>query len=107
MEKSKRYTRIEMFAHYEAWLKSNKTQKDYCLNQGLSYYTFKYWSARYKRANHEKPTKPGFIPVKVKPNPEYEVQTPTGQLHFLFPNGVQMRCPETIDSNLLKHLINS
>jgi hypothetical protein len=106
MKTLNRDTKREMFAHYEAWKQSGIGQRDYCRQHAISYTTFKYWVVKYNKEN-PKASKPGFVPVKIKPNPEHEVQTPTGQLHFLFPNGVQMRCPETIDSNLLKHLINS
>ena len=106
MKKSKRYTESEMFAHYEAWKKSGVTQKNYCIEQRIFYSTLKFWATRYNKRNPAKSTRPGFIPVKLRSINDQGKSASTGQLHFLFPSGVQMVCPETIDHRVLKNLIN-
>ena len=48
----------------------------------------------------------GFIPVKVQPDLRANQAHPSGQLHFLMPNGVQVMCPETIQPQVLQTLLN-
>lgn len=105
MRKIKRYTEIEMFAHYEAWKASGGAQKNYCLKHGISYSTFKFWATRYNKKNAAKLSRPGFIPVELSPIDPVK-NTSTGQLHLIFPSGVQLFCPETIDYRVLKNLLN-
>jgi len=49
---------------------------------------------------------PGFIPIKVQPAPETEKVHIPGQLHFLFPNGIRVICPESVHPEVLKTLLN-
>ena len=49
----------------------------------------------------------GFIPVQVQPDLEPDQVHAPGQLHFLFPNGIQVMCPESVSPEVLKTLLNS
>ena len=96
-----------MFSHVEACRSSRQSQKDYCEDKGIALSTFQYWAKKYREefsraeASDEAP---GFIPVQVHPEPEPE--RVAGQLHFLFPNGIQVMCPESVDPEVLKTLLN-
>ena len=109
MRKYQRHTQAEMFAHVEAWRKSNHPQKIYCTQQGVAYSTFQYWAKKYREEFSEKDDQeftPGFIPIKVESDPETSQVHIPGQLHFLFPNGIQVMCPESVHPEVLKTLLN-
>jgi len=110
MRKIQRHTQAEMFAHVEACKDSNQPQKAYCKQHRVAYSTFQYWAKKYRKefkANNSTDSSPGFIPVKVQPDPEILAQGPVGnQLHFLYPNGIQVMCSERVNPEVLKTLIN-
>ena len=106
MKKSRRHTAKEMFAHYEAWQRGDVPQKQYCKEHGLAYSTFQAWGKKLKETNTQVRSEPGFIPVNIKSFSEPEEKEPAGQLRLIFPNGIQMLCPETVSPELLKNLIN-
>ena len=109
MRKIQRHTQAEMFAHVEACRKSNQPQKVYCQQKGLAYSTFQYWAKKYREELSEQDAQkstPGFIPLKVEPDPETDQLHIPGQLHFLFPNGVQVMCPDTVHTEVLRVLLN-
>lgn len=99
-----------MYSHIEACKENNQSQRAYCLQHGIAYSTFQYWAKKYREefATNKVTDKPtGFIPVKVQPAPDVYVQAPgTSQLHFLYPNGIQVMCPEGVHPEVLKNLIN-
>lgn len=109
MSKIQRYTKFEMFSHVEACRSSRQSQKIYCEHKGIALSTFQYWAKKYR----EEFTKdevldetPGFIPVQIQPDAETEQERVQGQLHFLFPNGIQVMCPESVHPQVLKTLLN-
>ncbi len=110
MRKYKRYSQAEMFSHIEACKQNRQPQKAYCLEHGIAYSTYQYWAKKYREEFTaikvtDKPA--GFIPVKVQPDPEVFSQSPdTSQLHFLYPNGIQVLCSEKANVEVLKILIN-
>ncbi|MBW6481181.1 MAG: hypothetical protein K0B37_17265 [Bacteroidales bacterium] len=109
MRKTQRHTQAEMFAHVEACMKKNHPQKIYCTQQGVAYSTFQYWAKKYREEFSEKDDQdftPGFIPIKVESDPETSQVRIPGQLHFLFPNGIQVMCPESVHPEVLKTLLN-
>ena len=109
MRKYKKHTQAEMFAHVEGCRKSNQPQKIYCKQQGLAYSTFQHWAKKYRKQFSEDEgtaSAPGFIPVKVQPDPETNQVTLPSQLHFLFPNGIQVMCPASVHPEVLRTLLN-
>lgn len=110
MRKYKRYSQAEMFSHIEACKQNSQPQKVYCLQHDIAYSTYQYWAKKYREENAsnkvtEKPA--GFIPVKVQPDPEVIAQVSgSSQLHFLYPNGIQVLCSEKANVEVLKILIN-
>jgi transposase-like protein len=109
MRKIRRHTQAEMYAHIEASKKSNLTLGAYCKTHGIANSTLYYWAKKYENEyadNKPQDPVPGFIPVEVQPEPERNRMQSTGQLHFLFPNGIQVVCPESVPSEVLKTLLN-
>jgi len=98
-----------MYSHIEAFRVSKQSQKIYCKQKGLALSTFQYWAKKYREefsvAEASEET-PGFIPVQVQPDPEPEQGHIPGQLHFLFPNGIQVMCSESISPEVLRLLLN-
>jgi hypothetical protein len=98
-----------MFSHVEACTRSKLSQKVYCKQQGLAYSTYQYWAKKYREEFSEDKASdeiPGFIPVEVQPDPELDQVGVTRQLHFLFPNGIQVMCPESVHPEVLRTLLN-
>lgn len=98
-----------MFSHVEACERSKQSQKIYCEQNGLAYSTFQYWAKKYRAEfSEDKATdeSPGFIPVEVRPDPEIEQADVSDQLHFLFPNGIQVMCPAGVRPEVLRTLLN-
>lgn len=99
-----------MVSHIEACKQNNQPQKAYCQQHGIAYSTFQYWAKKYREefaANNVTDKPAGFIPVKVQPDPDVLSQTPIArQLHFLYPNGIQVLCSEKANPKVLKILIN-
>ena len=100
-----------MFAHVEACKNSNQLPKAYCKQQGIACSTFHYWAKKYRKEfseneAHSNNDAPGFIPVKVQPDVKAEQARILSQLHFLFPNGIQVMCPESVHPEVLKTLLN-
>ena len=110
MKKYKRYSQVEMFSHIKACKQKGQSQKAYCNHHGIAYSTFQYWAKKYREefaANKVTDKSAAFIPVKVQPDPEVLAPAPgTNQLHFLYPNGIQVLCSETANPEVLKILIN-
>jgi len=109
MRKIQRHTQEEMSAHIEACKNSGQAQKIYCEQVGLAYTTFQCWVKKHREEYAEAEASeitPGFIPVKVQPDPEMNQVGVTHQLHFLFPNGIQVMCPESVQPEVLRTLLN-
>jgi len=98
-----------MYAHIEACKNSGQSQKIYCEQVDLAYTTFQYWVKKYREVCNQdeaSETTPGFIPVKVQPDSEPDQTGFTNQLHFLFPNGIQVKCSERVHPEVLRTLLN-
>jgi hypothetical protein len=110
MRKHQRHTQDDMLRHIEACKKSKQSQQAYCKGQGIAYSTFQYWTKKLREkfsteASSAQAT--GFIPVNVQSAPDVHSQgSNTSQLHFLYPNGIQVMCSERVDLKVLKNLIN-
>jgi len=109
MSKNQRHTQEEMYAHIEACKTSGQPQKIYCEQAGLAYSTFQCWGKKYRDECSEGEASaitPGFIPVEVQPDPGMNQEGVPNQLHFLFPNGIQVMCHESVHPEVLRTLLN-
>lgn len=98
-----------MYSHVESCRSSKQSQKIYCKEKGLALSTFQYWARKYREEFSQSETSdetPGFIPVQVEPDPAPDQVNVSGQLHFLFPNGIQVMCPASVNPRVLRTLLN-
>jgi hypothetical protein len=98
-----------MYSHVEAFRGNKQSQKIYCNQQGLALSTFQYWAKKYREEFSEDEASdetPGFIPVQVQLDPEIDQVRPPWQLHFLFPNGIRVMCPESVHPEVLHTLLH-
>ena len=99
-----------MFSHIESCKQRGQSQKSYCNKHGIAYSTFQYWAKKHREEcteNNSPETPAGFIPVRVHSEWQEKSQVQfSNQLHFLYPNGVQLMCSETIDTEVLRNLLN-
>lgn len=98
-----------MYSHIEDWKACDLSQKTYCRQHSIAVSTFQYWRKKYIKeftAHSTSELAPGFIPVKVQSDLETDQVHIQSQLHFLFPNGIQVMCPESVDPEVLKTLLN-
>jgi hypothetical protein len=89
---------------------SNQAQKLSCKDHDLDdatvlYYERKYFESRTRDEPGENVT--GFIPVQVQPEPKKEKESISRELLIVFPNGIQIICPESVHPSILKLLLNS
>jgi len=99
-----------MYSHVEACRRSKQSQKIYCEQQHIALSTFQYWAKKYREAfseDEDADSRPGFIPVQVQPDSEPDQVRVPGQLHFLFPNGIQVMCPESVNPEVLRMFLTS
>jgi hypothetical protein len=109
-EKTRR--RTEMFATVERCKESKKTHRKFCQDEGISYYSFKYWIHEYRQVHGNikwsskvgrpktKGKSTGFIPLSMPPAPN-----PT-TIEIRYPNGVVISLDQA-DQALLKTLITA
>jgi hypothetical protein len=98
-----------MFSHVESFRGSKQSQKIYCNRHGIALSTFQYWAKKYREEFSEDGSSneaPGFIPVQVQPDPETVLEQRPNQLHFLFPNGIQVKCSDRVHPEVLRTLLN-
>ena len=100
MNKANRQARSQqMHEHIQGWQQSTLTQKDYCLQNNLSFSTFYYWSKKLRKADQVEPI--GFVSLMIKDHKSASA----GSLQLRYPNGVQLSVPVTTDLGLLSRLV--
>lgn len=97
--------KAEMYGFINRWESSGLNQKEFCEQEGINYYKFKYWKARKSKEQepeHKKqPTlQPGFIPIEVPTN-----KVTLLGLEITFPNGVKLNCNQGLEPCQVKELI--
>ncbi len=100
-----------MYSYIEKWRRTDLNMKTFCIEQNISYYSFKYWkyrqrdekSSRTSEFLEDKNTEElgKFLPMQINTHPivsGYVVN---------FPNGVQLNCPSNVGLDSLSKLIKS
>ena len=108
MKKNQKYSQEEMYMAIELWKESGKSQKNYCIENNLSFNTFKYWQKKYKtdRQNKKPGTSKPFIPVHVpQAITTNQEETANGIISISYPNGVVVNCSASIGIEQMKALI--
>lgn len=94
-----RYSKEERLRHIELWKESGLNRREYCVQSGIKYGTFKSW---FERRNAHRNT---FIPVEVS-SPEPTSQLDTENITITYPSGMVVNCPCSISSKLLTQLLS-
>jgi len=98
-----------MYPLINLWKESGLNQSQYCKQEKISYYVFKYWLQKYRNEHiaikQNQPT--SFLPVQV-PSSEGLSADPISKDEIIinYPNGIQVSCAATIKIAQLKALIN-
>ena len=89
---------------------SEQSQKLSCKYRDIDDATVLYYERKYLESRtRDEPSKnvTGFIPVQVQPEPKEEKGSIPQELQIIFPNGVQIICPESVHPSILKLILNS
>ncbi len=96
------------FAAIEKYLASDQPQKQFCLQEDISYSTFQYWLKKYRQANVEAkcddPSPADFVPIRFG-----APQQPVQEQHYTieYRNGVVLHINRPIKPDLLVQLIRA
>jgi len=101
-----------MFSVIENWQQSKQSQYKFCKVQKLSLSTFQYWLKKYRDSQGGSQTKgltktslshQRFLTLDVS---EVEHTESTDNFTISYPNGVQLSCSSTTNTQTLRNLIN-
>jgi hypothetical protein len=106
MRKNQKYTQEEMYENIKRWQTSGLSQKEFSKQEGYPLTTFSYWLIKYgkQKKGQEAKTKP-FLPVEIilpSETTSYECNIIT----IIYPNGIRVTCPITIEKEYLRTLIH-
>lgn len=97
-----------MFSVIENWQQSHQSQYKFCKDQKLSLSTFQYWLKKYRNSQENTQIKTSlshqrFLTLEVS---EVEQAQSAENFTICYPNGVQLSCPSTTNTQTLRNLIN-
>jgi hypothetical protein len=90
--------REQMFASIASWQSTELSQKQWCLQQGITYHIFHYW---YRKYRDEHPLSAGdnsFVRLTVKPEPDSSCE-------IIFIDGTKIVFREPVPVHYLKSLL--
>ena len=97
---------LEMYDMVVRWQNSGMKQKEFCRQEGISYYKFKYWKTHYTR-NQDLNQQPQnydnshhFISLEVS-----NAENLFSGIELTFPNGVKLSISQRITTQEVKSLI--
>lgn len=97
-----------MYEQIEKFLASALSQTAFCRQEGLAYWTFRYWlqqyQAREKIAPSPQPTPTDFIALRVA---AAEPTPPATTCEIEYPSGVVVRLCGAVDAALLSQLLHA
>jgi hypothetical protein len=112
MKKNQKYNSDKMFPVIERWQGSNQSQHKFCKEQKLSISTFQYWLKKYKNRqdglSQKNLTKTSlshqrFLSLEVSDVDRVDTKE---SFTISYPNGVQLSCSSTTNTQTLRNLIN-
>ncbi len=86
------------FKHYNSFNKSGLTQKEYCRQQEISYWTFNAWKRRFDKS--EQDTVMQEIPLKILTDP-----VSCSPIEIVFENNIRISVPENFSPETLKRIM--
>ena len=86
----------KMFALLDRYVQSGLTQKEFCVQEGVSLAKFGYWRRRWKAAQNNPLSQSGFLPLSFEGAPSACV--------LIYPNGLRLELA-SVSVALLRALI--
>lgn len=107
MAKKLRYTKTQMFTLIRNWELSGASQKQFLRYYGIARSTFGYWRTKYLKDTDRDNKDKKFIPIKISDSTNASAPScgRTEAIEIVYPNGVRLVCPSSMDLSLLKPLI--
>ena len=108
MRKNQKYTQAEMYENIKRWQTSGLSQKQFSKQEGFPLTTFSYWLIKYRKQKkgQEAKTKT-FLPVEIISQAGSEtISYESHIITIIYPNGIRVTCPITIEMEYLRTLIN-
>ena len=110
MRKNQKFSQEEMYLAVEKWQESGLSQSKFCKEERITFHIFKYWHKKFIKEKGQskvakKKSAKKFIPVKIEktPNPFCKDKD---FIEIIYPNGVQLSCPVSMDVQQIRTLIN-
>ena len=106
----------EMFAKVERYLTSTLSQAEFCEQEGLAYWTFRYWLKKYRLREALSPqtqasviaatdeASTDFIPLRLAPA---ELAAQSSACVIEYPSGIIVRFNEPVSATMLAQLIHT
>ncbi len=86
--------------HYTAFIKTGLTQREYCRQHDLGYWTFNSWKRKLEKP--EESTSLQEIPLKISEN-----KPDQAQIKIFLSGNIQLSVPDNFSSETLKRVINT
>jgi transposase len=112
MKKNQKYNSDKMFPVIERWQESTQSQHKFCKEQNLSISTFQYWLKKYRKQSEDVEIRKQaesnishqrFLSLEVSEVGRIDT---TESFTISYPNGVQLSCSSTTNTQTLRNLIN-
>ncbi|WP_431216965.1 IS66 family insertion sequence element accessory protein TnpA [Puia sp. P3] len=87
-----------MFASIASWQASDRSLKQWCQDQGITYHVFHYWYRKYRDEHPESTGDDSFVQLSVKP----EV---SASCEVIFTDGTKIMFREAVSAQYLKSLL--
>ncbi|PIQ42527.1 MAG: hypothetical protein COV52_10390 [Gammaproteobacteria bacterium CG11_big_fil_rev_8_21_14_0_20_46_22] len=97
-QSSKKLSREDWRAHYEAWVSSSESQTTYCERHGLNYASFYYW--RTQLSQNSDRAKSRFETLTV-PAPQHA----SSNIRIHLPNGIQLSISASAQLGLVSDVL--
>lgn len=94
-----------MFSLIRKWESSGLTQTRFMEEYRIPKSTFFYWRKKYLGEQAVSDCSSGMIPVHIVPDTQEADQTP-GNIEIVYPNGIRVVCPGSIEATRIKELIS-
>ena len=94
----KNSTRDYWLQHYKSFKTQEITQREYCRNNDLGYWTFNTWKRKFDKSETE--TTLQEIPIKISPK-----STQASSIEIVLENSLRILIPDNFSENTLKKII--
>lgn len=92
-------TRDYWHKHYDSFNKSGLTQRDYCRQEELGYWTFNSWKRRFDKSESDVTLQE--LPIKVSPT-----HSACSPIEIILKNNLKLSIPDNFSKNSLKKIMS-